>query len=415
MDLNFTEKNLPVIIVGTGPAGLMAGTVLAQNRVPVKFIERHAGVGRKLLIAGSSGLNISFSEPIEKAVTRYRGDGLDWRQLLSSFGTEQWLHFIRTHLNLETFEGTSRRHFVKEMKASGLVKSWVSYLKELGAEFVLDHELIGFECVPGVTVKLQSKLPLQREIVELKARAVVLALGGASWEFKNQEVRWPKVLQEKGIELVPFESSNCGFLVDWPEGLKKEAEGKPLKNIVFESSRGTCAGELMITNYGLEGTPIYSYGEVGECYLDLKPGLTKQKLTEKLNEKLNEKLARKAENLSPIRRVQKSAGLCEASQALLYHLTDAADRADLDRLIDKVKRLPVSLVAKQSLEFAISSQGGVKLSELSSDFELAKCPGVYAIGEMLDWDTITGGYLIQACVSQGAWVGSALARNRVMY
>ena len=204
----------------------------------------------------------------------------------------------------------------------------------------------------------------------------------------------------KNISFTPFSASNVGFKVNWSEPFLTEAEGLPLKNIVLKSNRGGLAGDVVVTSYGVEGTPVYAVGEKGVNFLDLKPDLTEENILDKV--------LKTKENLSPLRKVQKHLKLCPASMALLFHETQRSDLMDLNILVKRIKSFPVCFEEKQGLLWAISSAGGLKIKELDSLLMLKKYPGIFAAGEMLDWDTVTGGFLIQACVSQGFLAGQGV-------
>lgn len=387
-----------IAIVGTGPAGLMAATRLStRSNCTVHLYEKRTGLGRKLLIAGSSGLNISHSLPILEFAEQYRGwNAKHWKDLLTEFGTREWIDFIEKELGLETFLGTSDRYFVREMKASGLLKKWVQLLESRGVVIHPDHELIDFSSSLTLEFKTQGRS------IEATHDAVVLALGGGSWE--DETPAWLELLRRKGLQTEAFSASNVGFEVRWKPGFLAEAEGKPLKKIRFESKRGKKDGELVVTRYGLEGTPIYFWGETGECFIDLKPDLTEGQILERLSSV--------KENLAPLRRVKQKLALCEASQALLFHHLAPADKLDLKKLVARIKHFPLRLEGPRPLSEAISSRGGLALSEVSEHYELKKFPGIYCAGEMLAWDAPTGGFLIQAAVSMGSRVGEKLQFTR---
>jgi uncharacterized flavoprotein (TIGR03862 family) len=387
-----------VAVIGTGPAGLMAAFTLARAGVRVTLFEKRKSGGRKLLIAGSSGLNISYDCPSEELPTHYRSPKGSFDQVFSEFSREDWLKFIHA-LGLETFKGTSRRYFVREMKASGLLKGWTEKLKELGVTFEFGKEIVDFKSTSD-----SAQLYFKGDTKEYSFDAAVFCLGGASWEPDETPLRWPVIFQNKHLKFTPFQASNTGFEVDWPEALLKEAEGKPLKSIVLTTSKGTRKGELMVTNYGLEGTPIYAIGASETVHLDLKPDLSSREILEKLSIPLKE-------NLSPMRRVKKYLKLCEGSEAVLFHLTPATKRADLKSVVALMKALPVQLKSPRPLQESISSSGGLHWDELTPSFMLKKFPQVYAAGEMLDWDAPTGGFLIQGCVSQGYFVGQSILKR----
>jgi uncharacterized flavoprotein (TIGR03862 family) len=377
----------------------MAAYVLASAGAQVTIFEKRKSSGRKLLIAGSSGLNISYDCPEETLFEHYRGPKEHFQNLFRSFSRSQWIAFVES-LGLETFKGTSRRYFVREMKASGLLKAWTEKLKSLGVKFEFQKELTGFD-VENEKVKIFfNGAPSEFE-------AACFCLGGGSWEPDESPLRWTKAFTEKNIAFTPFESSNAGFEVAWPEAFLKEAEGKPIKSIILKTAKGTRKGELMVTEYGLEGTPVYALGATGTVHLDLKPDFTEAEILAKLRAPMKE-------NLSPMRRVQKLLNLCEASQALLFHLTIPKDRTDAAALARRMKHFPIELKAPRPLAEAISSSGGIAWSEVTQELMLKKFPGIFLAGEMLDWDAPTGGFLIQGSVSQGHLAGTHIKKRLLL-
>lgn len=371
----------------------MAATGFARDPLnEVHLFEKRPSLGRKLLVAGSSGLNISHELSIDAFAAHYQGwSHSTWKQFLDGFGPKPWIQFIEKELGLETFLGTSQRYFVREMKASGLLKKWMSLLEAQGVKFHLKSELSNFDSnEKGVRLNFfgdQETHPFDR---------AAFFLGGGSWE--EHEPTWLSLFREKGIGVRDFSASNVGYDVAWSPEFLKEAEGKPLKKIVFKSSIGEKVGELMVTRYGLEGTPIYFFGCEEEIDLDLKPDLTIAQILERCSDV--------KENLSPIRRVKQKLNLGEAALALLFHHTPEAVKSDLKKLAARVKRFPIRLLKPRPLQEAISSKGGVLLSELNENLELKKFKNIQCGGEMLDWDAPTGGFLIQAAVSQGAWASA---------
>jgi uncharacterized flavoprotein (TIGR03862 family) len=393
---------LKIAIVGSGPAGLMAATALlradnAALRFEIHLFEKRAGLGRKLLIAGSSGLNISHGLRPSEFASHYEGFSRGyWQTLFETYGQAEWVRFIEKDLGLETFLGTSNRHFVREMKATGLLKRWTEHLKRRGVHIHANAEWVDFAHEPtGITLKFK-----QLESSEIFTKAI-FALGGASWE--TEIPAWANVFAGKGIEMKPFTPSNVGYEVDWSEKFLIESEGKPLKKIELETSRGKKLGELVITKYGLEGTPIYFCGIPGPAYLDLKPDLSEDEIFEKLSSI--------KENFSPMRRVKHYLALSEAAESLIFHHTASEIKNDLSKLVAHIKRFPLQLKKPRPLSESISSRGGISLQALDKNLQLIKFPDVYCIGEMLDWDAPTGGFLIQAAVSQGAQVGQQIAQE----
>jgi uncharacterized flavoprotein (TIGR03862 family) len=390
-------SELPVVIVGTGPAGLMAAHAVAARGHRVVILEKRKGSGRKLLVAGSSGLNITYDAPLREFVKNYSAPSGRMEAVLQAFSPDSWLKFIAS-LGVGTFKGTSRRYFVDGMKASVLLRSWCAAIEQMGGSFLHQRELTDFHTDPG-TGAVCLKLGNGEEVL---GKAACLTLGGGSWEKEEKPLRWPEIFRRKGLGIRDFQASNCGFQVEWPPALLKEAEGQAVKNVILRSSRGSRSGELVITRYGIEGTPVYFAGEVGTVHLDLKPDLTA--------ESIRAKLLSSKENLSPVRRVKKNLNLSDAALALIFHLTPKAILGDLELLIHRLKEFPLELKARQPLEEAISSSGGVAWQELTDSFMLKKHPGIFLAGEMIDWDAPTGGFLIQGCVSQGYAAGQGLLK-----
>ncbi len=383
-----------VAVIGSGPAALMAADVISSAGVSVTLFEKRSSPGRKLLIAGSSGLNITHDTPLEEFHRKYSGSSEFWKNLFSQFPPQDWINFIE-NLGIKTFKGTSHRYFIEEMKAPKLLSVWKDRLTEKGVNWQFNKYCTHFQKGPTGEINLSFN-----DSTHFTFRAVVFCLGGASWEPPSEPVQWPRIFIRKKIGFTPFTASNCGFSVELSSEFFKEAEGLPLKNIVLTSSKGKMQGDLVVTSYGLEGTPIYALGSEETVYLDLKPDLTEDQMIEKLN--------RSKENLNPIRRIKKYLKLSPASLALLFHQGSKEDLQDLKTTVARLKHFPITLKKRQGLEWAISSAGGLKLDELTPNLELKKFPGVFAAGEMLDWDTATGGFLIQACVSQGFCAGKGV-------
>ena len=393
------SKSKRIAIVGSGPAGLMAATQLVLSTqaasLEIHLFEKRPGFGRKLLIAGSSGLNISHEHSLRDFTEHYEGWTPEfWKSLLTAFGPKDWISFIETKLELETFLGTSQRYFVKEMKASNLLKKWTQFLEEHGVVLHTETELSDF-------ITDGKYITLKFNHLTHECDGAAFFLGGGSWE--DEEPKWAQLFRDKKINMLPFQPSNVGYEVDWSEKFLQEAEGLPLKKVELHTSRGKKLGELVITRYGLEGTPIYFCGIQGQAFLDLKPDLTSDQILKKLSQT--------KENLSPMRRVKHELGLCKAAESLLFHFTDAETKADLAKMVSTIKKFPIILKQPRPLNEAISSKGGVDLHELTSRLELKKFPGIFCGGEMLDWDAPTGGFLIQACVSQGAMIANQLRND----
>lgn len=385
--------SLRVAIVGTGPAGLMAASTLTKAGVAVTLFEKNKGPGHKLLIAGGSGLNISNALPPQEFIAQYTGN-IGWMPLFEKFSVADWLHFIED-LGLETFEGTSGRYFVREMKASGLLRRWLDSLENSGAVFHYDAECTVCEKSGKEIILHFGAKPAQA------FDAVLFALGGGSW--LRQEPRWPGLFEKFAVAVLPFKPANAGFNVAWHREFIAEAANKPLKNIEFCSALGRKKGDLMVTEYGLEGTPVYFYGQSGICSIDLKPDLTETEILQRFESV--------RENLSPIRRAAKKLHLEKTALALLYHEAPRDALSSNTSLAKLIKAFPLTLAEPRPLGEAISSWGGISLDEIDADFQLRKIPGVFAAGEMLDWHAPTGGFLIQACVSQGVAAARGILKH----
>lgn len=381
-----------VAIIGSGPAGLMAASVLADHGISVSVFEKKRGPAPKLLIAGRSGLNISNACSASSLIQNYEGPPPHFKKLFQEFSVEDWLGFVEK-LGIKTFEGTSRRYFIKGLKAPPLLKSWMTYLKKRNVRFFYGKELTDFT-TPSNDVEITFNENEKKEF-----SAACFCLGGVSWEKSGKEPQWPVLFKNKKIPLTDFSATNVGYEVKWCSAFIKEAEGLPLKNITLSSSYGTEAGEVMITKYGLEGSPIYRLKNPETIFIDLKPDLT-------VNE-IYQKIQNTKENISPFRRVKKYLKLGPAALALLYHETKKEDASDVKKLVSLIKKFPIQLMKKRELEEAISSAGGVSWTALNENLGLKKFPGIFVAGEMIDWSAPTGGFLIQACVSQGYKIGNS--------
>lgn len=373
----------------------MAADVLSEAGLRLSIFEKRKGPGRKILVAGSSGLNISNNLAPQLFVKQYSGATPQfWETLFQEFSVANWIEFVEKSLGIRTFVGTTGHYFVEGMRASRFLRAWLTRLGKRGVEIYYHQQLSDFEKTgQGVRLKFGDK--------SFDFTAAVFALGGGSWEEPLPV--WPALFESKGIAFEPWRSSNSGFKVAWPKALLEEAEGEPLKNVVMTSPRGKRQGDIVITKYGVEGMPVYHVGQSGRVHLDLQPALTVEKIIEKCEAV--------KENLASLRRLKKKVALSPAANALLFHLSLPESRKDLPALAALVKKFPLDLLAPQPLPEAISSAGGVKFSELSQTLELTKFPGIYLAGEMLDWDVSTGGFLIQAAVSQGRLAGTALRKR----
>ncbi len=394
------NSNLTVAVIGSGPAGLMAADVISSQGIQVTIFDVNKAPAKKLLIAGSSGLNITNAETLSQFHTHYPGTEDFFKKIFKEFSRDDWISFLN-QMKIETFIGTSRRYFTKAMKASKLVRAWLQKLSSQNVEFKKQHRLIDFEIKNKKVVCTFEKENSQT--VQYEFDRICICTGGASYISETVVSDLVTLLKKKKIQTSPFTPANVGFSVDWPKQIKEKIKFKPLKNIEFRSPSGVLKGDLMISDYGLEGTPIYTLGSEGKCSIDLKPDLTGDEILKKCRSV--------KENLSPFRRLQKKSILTEPALTMVYHMTPKEVLNDLEKLIEYIKNFPIELESPQPIQNAISSNGGVLLSELFDQLNFRKYPQIYAAGELLNWTTTTGGYLIQACVSTGYYAGFNLVQS----
>ena len=390
---------MKVAVIGGGPAGLRAAEVAAERGAEVTLFEAKPSVGRKLLVAGRGGLNITHGEEPERFAGRYTGPGQPggfWRRALAGFSPED-LRAWAAGLGIETFEQRTGRVYPREMKAAPLLRRWVERLKSLGVKFKTKHRWIGLS--PGTPHEL--RFSSDGESRTFTADAVVLALGGASWPVTGSDGGWTYILEDLGIKVAPLVPANCGWETDWSPALLAAAEGLPLKNIAARAGGIEAKGELMITAYGLEGGAIYQLGAALRSMsepgieIDLKPSFSFDELHRKMESARGDLLERCRERWK----------LSTAAAALLTEI--APPGSSLEILAELAKACPVRLKQPRPIEEAISSAGGVCWDEIDEHLMLRKFPRVFVAGEMIDWEAPTGGYLMQGCFATGGIAGAA--------
>ena len=385
-------------VVGAGPAGLRAAEVAVECGVPVAVFDAMPSAGRKFLVAGRGGLNLTNTD--KDIASRYSGipEALS-RELLADFGPDA-LRMWAADLGVKTFEVRSGRVYPLEMKSAPLLRRWIGRLKSEGVEFHPRHKWTGIRAADD-NWELQFQTPAGPRVEN--SRAVVFALGGGSWPKTGSDGSWQEVFRSMGIEVSPLVPANCGWDVPWPPQVIAEAAGQPLKNIRGSAGESTAYGELLITDYGLEGGVIYTLTPALRTaqllHLDLKPASSVEELTAKFPAGGRFHLHEAFERC----RVQNTA------RVIMQNHTKCPTWRTPSDFARAVKALPIALSGLRPIGEAISSAGGVSWSELDSGLMIEKCPGLFLAGEMLDWEAPTGGYLMQGCFSTGTRAGGAAA------
>lgn len=393
-----------IVIVGGGPAGLAAAEVLSGAGHDVEIHEAMPTIGRKFLLAGKSGLNLTHAEPHESFVARY---GLSIPRLqtsLDAFGSEQ-LRRWADELGAETFVGTSGRVFPKAMKASPLLRAWRARLEAQGVRIHVRHRWTGFRDGAAVFETPAGTLAVEHD-------ALLMALGGASWPRLGSDGSWVPLLADNGVVVKPLLPANCGFDVDWTPFFADRFAGAPIKSVVAASGAGTSRGEFVVTRHGIEGSLVYGHasalrddllaGRKVEFLLDLVPDRSAEALVAALR--------RTDPKASFSNRLRKAAGLEGVKAALVRELVDDHVRQDPERLATAIKSLRLPLVRPRPIEEVISTAGGVDWEAVDENFMLKALPGVFAAGEMLDWEAPTGGYLLTACLATGRAAAEGIGR-----
>ena len=394
---------MKIAVVGGGPAGLRAAEVASAGGAAVTIFDAKPSVGRKFLVAGRGGLNLTKEESLDVFVGHYQGkDGsARWRELIADFGPKEMRSWA-AGLGVETFAGTTGRVYPKELKAAPLLRSWVRRLREAGVKFEMGHRWEGVAvCEGGVETRFRA----HRMEKVFTADAVILALGGGSWPQTGSDGAWTGSLQAVGVKVAALEPANCGWECNWPEAVISQCGGKPLKNLAVSAGGEYVEGELMVTDYGLEGGALYALGSVlrgmekPEVSIDFKPSMTVESLMAKMGS------VRK----NHLEEARVRWRLSEGAFSILTHCT-RAPIASTEELAAEVKNFTLPLTRPRPLTEAISSAGGVCWSELNEGLMLKRLPGVFAAGEMIDWEAPTGGYLLQGCFATGTRAGKAAIR-----
>jgi len=404
-----------VVVIGGGPAGLMAAETLAAAGVQVDVYDAMASVGRKFLLAGNGGMNITHSEPYADFVQRYSDRQVQvngWLEGFDADAVRAWIH----DLGIETFVGTSGRVFPLEMKAAPLLRAWLHRLKDSGVRFHMRQRWLGWQ-----DGRLRFAMPDGERLVE--ADATILALGGASWARLGSDGAWVPLLRERGVEVAPLVPANCGFDTGWSAHFSSRFAGAPLLTVAagVRGEDGTVAwrkGQFVVTAGGVEGSLVYALSKplrdaiardgTATLWLDLAP--------DHRPERVFDEVTRGRGSRSMSSHLQSRLGIKGVKAGLLHECLSKADYADPARLAAAIKALPVTLLRPRPIDEAISSAGGVRFDAMDGASAMLRAlPGVFVAGEMVDWEAPTGGYLLTACFASGraagrsalAWLGTA--------
>jgi uncharacterized flavoprotein (TIGR03862 family) len=398
-----------VAVVGAGPAGLMAAEVLSQGGADVTVYDAMPSAGRKFLMAGRGGLNLTHSEPLPAFLSRYGKATPQLAPAIAAFPPDA-LRAWSEALGQPTFVGSSGRVFPKSMKASPLLRAWLRRLDASGVRFELRHRWTGWDD----NGRLSFETPNGQRVVD--ANATVLALGGASWPRLGSTGAWAETLGSKGVKISELRPANCGFTVAWSDIFRDRFEGQPLKGIALSFDTHTVRGEAIVTRPGIEGGAIYALSAIlreaidssgqATLHVALRPDVEASDLMTRLSAPKGKQTfsnwLRKAAHLSPV-----GIGLLQEAAFASGRSLSSLSPENLARLINAV---PIKLNGTAPIARAISTSGGIAFSELDSDFMIRRLPGLFAAGEMLDWEAPTGGYLLQASFATGAAAGRGVLR-----
>ncbi|WP_303749650.1 TIGR03862 family flavoprotein [Stenotrophomonas pigmentata] len=405
---NLADKT--VAVIGGGPAGLFAAERLRAAGVAVNLYEAKGSPGRKFLIAGKGGLNLTHSDLRPLFDSRYRERQAEVASWLDGFDADALRRWAQG-FGVETYVGSSGRVFPVDRKAAPLLRGWVRRLKEQGVRFHVQHRWLGWN--PDGSLRMATA---DGEI-SIKADATVLALGGGSWPELGSDGSWMPVLQERGVDTAPLQSANCGFDIDWTTHFRDRHAGAPIKPVIahwtdLQGHAQSLQGECVISEYGIEGSLIYALAaDLRETLnragavtleLDLVPGRDEARLLADLGR------SRKGRSFGE--HLRRATGVDAAKAGLLFEVLGKDAGNDLEAVARTLKRLPLQLLRPRPMAETISTAGGVRLEAMDDGLMLTAQPGVFCAGEMLDWEAPTGGYLLTACYASGQRAAEGVIR-----
>lgn len=399
------SNTLRVAIIGAGPAGLMAAETLSLAGIQVDIYDAMPSVGRKFLLAGIGGLNITHSEPYDTFCSRYGDRQAQLRPILDRLPPSA-LRSWASGLGIETFVGSSGRVFPSGMKAAPLLRAWLHRLRSSGVRLHVRHRWLGWNSDGGL------RLNNTGGEISIKPEATILALGGASWPKLGSDGAWVSLLEGMGVDVAPLQSANCGFDVVWSEHLRSQFAGAPVKSVAltFSDVQGVSErrqGEMILGSHGVEGSLVYAFSRQLREYinahgnatftLDLAPGYEAKRL---LAEVCHPRGSRSISS-----HLKSRIGITGVKMALLHEVLSKEQFADAATLAAAIKALPITVHATRPIHEAISTAGGVSFRSLDERLMLQSLPGVFVAGEMVDWEAPTGGYLLTACFASGLAAG----------
>ncbi|KEY18926.1 NAD(P)/FAD-dependent oxidoreductase [Kaistella antarctica] len=387
-------KEDQIIIIGAGPAGLMAAQQLAEQGFKVHVYDQNKAAARKFLVAGNGGFNLTHSEEIEPFVDKYEASEI--QNIVKSFDNKKVIQWLED-LGITTYVGSSGKIFpTKNFKPIQVLKAWLDRLEQLGIIIHYEHTFLDFD---------QSFVYFKSNGKEFSVNysKLIFAMGGGSWKKTGSDAKWVETLVAKNIEITPLQSANSGYNTD---SKFHQLQGQYLKNIKFSFEGNSKIGEVVFTKYGIEGSPIYYLNRFTRkhhfpltIYIDLKPNLTESNIFDQLNT---------GSKISPV--LKRNLKLSTPAINLLKTL-DKESYLDIEYLSKSIKRFPIEVLSFRPIDEVISTAGGVAFPALNLNLELKDYPNVYCVGEMIDWEAPTGGYLLQACFSTGYWVAKSIANS----
>jgi uncharacterized flavoprotein (TIGR03862 family) len=384
-----------IVIIGAGPAGLMTSQILAEKGFKVQIFEQNKAAGRKFLVAGNGGFNLTHSEELESFIEKY--DAPEIRNIVKKFDNKKVVDWL-SDLGVTTYIGSSGKIFpTKNFKPIQVLKAWLDRLEQLGIVIHYEHTFLDFD-ENSVTLKNKEKE------LKIEYSKLILAMGGGSWKKTGSDAKWIEILNSKNIEITPLESANSGYDTD---SKFHQLQGQYLKNIKVSFENNDKIGEVVFTKYGIEGSPIYYLNRFTRkhsfpltLYIDLKPNLSEAEILEQLSgtEKISQVLKRKLK-------------LSTTALNLLKTL-DKESYTNIENLSKTIKKFPIEIISYRPIDEVISTSGGVSFPALNDKLELRDFPNVFCAGEMIDWEAPTGGYLLQACFSTGFFVADEITNGK---